>query len=190
MSKLTSDIDAIDDGIQSSSFYIKPLIDWVPALNIKSAPSFKFEMELIKPYPFRDANGFTEYKPAVKSTPFDVNKICVYLQDDGLGNLMTVIDDATNPQVSNPNVGSVDYTTGVIKLNDIIIEAFDGNSIKIMVSPKKNDIVSPKGRVFIIRDTDVQVNMQLEEIPGASTTSSSSAIGTLTTSSTQTTSSY
>ena len=147
-------------------------------------------MELIKPYPFRDANGFKNYKPAVKSTPFDVNKICVYLQDDGLGNLMTIIDDATNPQVSNPNVGSVDYTTGVIKLNDIIIEAFDGNSIKIMVSPKKNDIVSPKGRVFIIRDTDVQVNMQLEEIPGASTTSSSSAIGTLTTSSTQTTSSY
>ena len=158
------------------------MIDWVPALNIKSAPSFKFEMELIKPYPFRDANGFKDYKPSVKSTPFDVNKICVYIQDDGLGNLMTIIDDATNPQVSNPNVGSVDYTTGLIKLNDIIVEAFDGSSVKIMICPKKSDIVSPKGRVLIIRDTDVQVNMALEEIPGGATTSSSSAIGTLTTS--------
>ena len=36
--------------------------------------------------------------------------------------------------------------------------------------------------VLIIRDTDVQVNMALEEIPGGATTSSSSAIGTLTTS--------
>ncbi|MGY8864601.1 MAG: hypothetical protein ACKVJK_03115 [Methylophagaceae bacterium] len=178
-SKLTSDIDAIDTGIQSSTLTVKPMIDWVPTLNIKSAPSFKFEMELIKPYPFRDANGFKDYKPAVKSTPFDVNKICVYLQDDGLGNLMTIIDDATNPQVSNPNVGSVDYTTGLIKLNDLIVEAFDGSSIKVMISSKKSDIVSPKGRVFIIRDTDVQVNMALEEIPGVSTTASSSAIGSL-----------
>jgi hypothetical protein len=92
---------------------------------------------------------------------------------------MTIIDDATNPQVSNPNVGSVDYTTGLIKLNDLIVEAFDGSSIKVMISSKKSDIVSPKGRVFIIRDTDVQVNMALEEIPGVSTTASSSAIGSL-----------
>ena len=141
-------------------------------------------MELIKPYPFRDANGFTNYKPAIKSTPFDVNKICVYLQDDGLGNLMTFINDVTNPQVFNPNVGTIDYATGNIKLNDIIVEAFDGASIKIMVNPKKSDINSPKGRVFIIRDTDVQVNMALEEIPGTSTTASSSAIGTLNSTST------
>ena len=187
-SKLTSDIDKIDNGIQSSALTVKPMIDWVPSLNIKSAPSFKFEMELVKPYPFRDANGFNDYKPSVKSTPFDVNKICVYLQDDGLGNLMTIIDDATNPQVYNPNVGSVDYKTGNIKLNDLIVEAFDGNSIKIMVCPKKSDIISPKGRVFIIRDTDVQVNMQLEEIPGTSTTASSSAIGTLGSSSSSTSS--
>ena len=187
-SKLTSDIDKIDNGIQSSALTVKPMIDWVPNLNIKSAPSFKFEMELVKPYPFRDANGFNDYKPSVKSTPFDVNKICVYLQDDGLGNLMTIIDDATNPQVYNPNVGSVDYKTGNIKLNDLTVEAFDGNSIKIMVCPKKSDIISPKGRVFIIRDTDVQVNMQLEEIPGTSTTASSSAIGTLGSSSSSTSS--
>ncbi len=179
-SKLTSLIDAADTGIQSSSLKIMPMIDWVPNVNIKSAPAFKFETELVKPYPFRDANGFTEYKPAVKSTPFDINKICVYLQDDGMGNLMTIIDDATNPQVYNPNVGTVDYATGNIKLNDIIVEAFDGSSIKIMINPKKSDINSPKGRVFIIRDTDVQVNMSLEEIPGTSSTASSSAIGTLT----------
>ena len=183
-SKLTSEIDKIDNGILSSSIAIMPMIDWVPNINIKSAPSFKFEMELIKPYPFRDANGFTNYKPAIKSTPFDVNKICVYLQDDGLGNLMTIINDVTNPQVFNPNVGTIDYATGNIKLNDIIVEAFDGASIKIMVNPKKSDINSPKGRVFIIRDTDVQVNMALEEIPGTSTTASSSAIGTLNSTST------
>lgn len=178
-SKLTSEIDKIDTGILSSSLAIMPMIDWVPKTNIKAAPSFKFEMELIKPYPFRDANGFANYKPAMKSTPFDVNKICVYLQDDGLGNLMTIINDVTNPQVFNPNVGTIDYATGNIKLNDIIVEAYDGASIKIMVNPKKNDINSPKGRVFLIRDTDVQVNMALEEIPGTSTTASSSAIGSL-----------
>ena len=43
-----------------------------------------------------------------------------------------------------------------------------------MARVKKSDIKAPQGRVFIIRDADVRVNMTLEE-RGASTTSSSTA---------------
>ena len=179
-SKLTAKVDAVDTAIQSTALTIMPIIDWSPVVNTRVTPSFKFETELVKPYPFRDANGFANYKPAVKSTPFDVDGTCVYIQDDGLGNLMFIVDDITNPSIFKPIVGTVDYAKGIVTLNTVEVEAFDGSAIKIMVRAKKSDISAPQGRVFIIRDTDVQVNMMLDEKPTSGTTSSSSAIGTLT----------
>ena len=178
-SKLAAQVDAIDTAILSTGLSFMPIIDWSPELNNRETPIFSFETELVKPYPFREANGFKEYKPAVKSTPFDVDGTCVYMQDDGLGNLMLVTDDITNPVVFKPIAGTIDYSTGLVKLNSIEVEAFDGSSIKIMVRAKSSEYKAPQGRVFIIRDEDVQVNMILDEKPTSGTTSSSSAIGSL-----------
>ena len=158
-----------------------PIIEYAPAVNVKTAPSFKFEAELIKPYPFRSANGFTDYKPAIKSSSFDILGVCVYLQDDGIGNMMTVTDDATNPQIVNPTAGTVDYTTGEVKLTNFTVESYPGSAIKIMARMKNADIKAPQGRVFILRDNDVVVNMTLEERISPSTVTSSSTIGTLST---------
>lgn len=177
-SKLSSIIDGVDDAIQSSSLAIMPIIEFSPAVNVRTAPSFRFEAELIKPYPFRLSNGFTDYKPAIISSPFDVDGECVYLQDDGMGKIMLVTDDLTNPQIINPKAGVVDYETGEVKLSNFIVEDYVGNAIKIMARIKNSDVNSPQGRVFIIRDTDVKVNMRLaERIPSSIT--SSSTIGTL-----------
>jgi len=178
-SKLAAQLDSVDTAVLSTGLTLMPIIDWSPQINIRETPIFRFETELVKPYPFREATGFKEYKPAVKSTPFDIDGTCVYLQDDGLGNLMFIVDDITNPSVFRPKVGTIDYIKGLITLNTVLIEAFDGASIKIMVRPKDSTIKSAQGRVFIIRDEDVQVNMILDEKPIAGTTASSSAIGTL-----------
>lgn len=177
-SKLASAIDGVDDAIQSSSLSIMPIIEFSPVVNVRTAPTFRFEAELIKPYPFRLSSGFTDYKPAIISSPFDVDGTCVYLQDDGLGKMMIVTDDATNPQVVNPSAGVVDYATGEVKLSNFIVEAYVGNAIKIMARIKDSDVNSPQGRVFILRDTDISVNMRLAERL-ASNVTSSSTIGTL-----------
>jgi len=180
-SQLSGLIDSADEGIQSNDITVMPIIEYAPAVNVKTAPSFKFEAELIKPYPFRSANGFTDYKPAIKSSSFDILGVCVYLQDDGIGNMMTVTDDATNPQIVNPTAGTVDYTTGEVKLTNFTVESYPGSAIKIMARMKNADIKAPQGRVFILRDNDVVVNMTLEERISPSTVTSSSTIGTLST---------
>ena len=174
-SKLTSAIDDTDDGILSNNITIMPIIEFSPFINISTNPTFKFEAELIKPYAFRAANGFTDYKPAIKSSTFDINGTCLYLQDDGLGRIQTITDDLTNPQVINPNAGSVNYTTGEIKLTNFKVEEYTGNAIKIMARVKKSDVKAPQGRVFIIRDTDVKVNMTIEEKGSSSSSSSTSS---------------
>lgn len=164
LSKLSSMIDDVDVGIQSNSIEIMPIIEYSPTLRIAANPTFKFETELVKPYPFRQSNGFQDYKPAIKSTPFDIDGVCLYLQDDGLGNIQTVTDDMTNPQVINPNAGTVNYVTGEVKLIDFVVEDYNGSAIKIMARTKNKDIASPQGRVFIIRDDDVKIHMNLETV--------------------------
>jgi hypothetical protein len=164
LSKLSSLIDDVDVGIQSNSIEVMPIIEYSPNLNIATNPTFKFSAELIKPYPFRPSNGFADYKPAIKSTTFDVDGVCLYLQDDGMGNLQTVTDDMTNPQIINPLAGTVDYTTGEVKLINFVVEEYTGSAIKIMARTKNKDVAAPKGRVFIIRDEDVRVNMVLDTV--------------------------
>ena len=132
---------------------------------------------MVKPYPYKSANGFTNFKPAVKSSPFDIDGSCVFFQDDGNGNIMIITDDVVNPQIINPTAGSVDYTKGEVKLTNFKVEAFTGSAIKVTAKTIDNDIKSPQGRVFILRDTDVKIVMELEErskssVSSAGTTSS------------------
>lgn len=160
LSKLSSEIDNVDISIQSNSIFANPYIEYSPQLNVSLSPSFKFYAQLIKPYPFKDSNGFDDYKPSVKSSIFTYNNVEVYLQDDGLGNIQVVTSDLVNPQIINPNIGSVNYTTGEINLVGFSTNGYAGSGIKIMVTTKKDDITAPSGRIFFIKDSDVTINLQ------------------------------
>tara|TARA_E500000178_G_scaffold356111_1_gene431714 strand:- start:6504 stop:8387 length:1884 start_codon:yes stop_codon:yes gene_type:complete len=162
-SKVSGIIDDLDVGILSSEMSICPVIEYSPPLNFNTNPTFRFETLLIKPYPYRAASGFTNYKPAIKSSPFDVDGTCVFFQDDGQGNIMIITDEATNPQIINPTAGTVDYEKGEVKLTNFKVEKYTGSAIKVSAKTVDNDVVAPKGRVFILRDTDVKVVMDLEE---------------------------
>jgi len=159
LSQLSSNIDNTDIAILSNEINVCPYIVYSPALNISASPSFKFYAKLVKPYPFKDTNGFADYKPAVVSGVFSFNGVNSYLQDDGLGNMQIVTSDVANPQIIKPIAGSVNYATGEINLVDFKVDGFTGSGIKIMVTTAADDIKSPAGRIFVILDDDVTINM-------------------------------
>ena len=162
-SKLSGAIDSLDLGILSNEIVVQPIIEYSPPVNFNTNPTFRFETELVKPYSYKAANGFTNFKPAVKSSPFDIDGSCVFFQDDGAGNIMIITDEVTNPQIINPTAGTIDYVKGEIKLTNFQVEAYTGNAIKVTAKTIDNDIKSPQGRVFILRDVDVKVVMYLDE---------------------------
>ena len=159
LSKLNTDIDAADASITSNETMVCPYVVYSPDLNVAESPSFKFYAKLVKPYPFKDTNGFADYKPAVKSSVFLYNNVSSYLQDDGIGNIQIVTSDLTNPQVVKPIAGSVNYETGEINLVGFKTSSYEGNGIKIQVTTYRDDIAAPAGRIFVIKDDDVTVNM-------------------------------
>jgi len=164
LSKLTETINNLDVSIQSNFVDATPKIEWSPAANISYTPTFRFQAELVRPYPYKSTNGFTNYKPAIRSSAFKLKGgESVYLQDDGLGKIQVITDSATQPQVVNVDVGSIDYDKGELTLVNFAVESYEGSAIEFEANTKRRDISAPTGRVFFIRDDDVTVEIIAEE---------------------------
>lgn len=159
LSRLAAAIDSTDEGIVSNRIIAKPIIEYSPDLNTQENPRFNFKQALVKPYPFKEANGFSDYKPAVSSTVFLFNNVCAKLQDNGVGNMQIISSDEVNTQILNPSIGTVDYTTGEVSLVNFSTNGYTAPAIKIFADTLKDDITAPKSRVFVIRDSDIVINM-------------------------------
>ena len=158
-SRLAAFLDAVDNSIVSSDIVAKPIIQYVPVLNIASSPSFSFEDALVKPYAFDSATGFTSFTPAVSTTKFTVEGTLVTMQDDGLGTFMLVTADSEVTRVFKSNVGTLNYTTGAIKLSNLTVDSFEGASIKFTASTINKDVKTPKDRIISIRGEDITVTV-------------------------------
>lgn len=157
-SRLTTVIDNLDDAILSCSICANPIIEYKPIINLTLNPSFKFETKLVKPYPYKDSNGFTDFKPAVISSAFRYRGINSKLQDDGSGNMRIISSNSINAEILNPNIGTIDYNAGEIKLINFSVESFAGDAIKIYAASAAVNITAPKSRILTIRDSDVSIN--------------------------------
>ena len=156
-SKLGAYLDALDISIVSSDIIAKPIIEYVPALDIASSPSFTFETALVQPYAFDAITGFTSFVSALKSTQFTVDSTPVIIQDDGIGNLMLVTDNSDVPTVFKSSVGTINYTTGAVRLINLNVSSYVGKAIKFTVSSVNKDVKPPKDRIITIRAEDVTV---------------------------------
>jgi len=168
VSKLTGQIDNLDTAIQSTFLDVCPVIEWSPTVKVSGSPVFRFQAELIKPYAYKATNGFTDYKPAFKSSVFKIKGngsegVPVYLQDDGMGRIQVVTDSASAPQVLFIDIGTIDYKKGEIKLVDFTVDSYEGNAIQVMVNTIRRDITAPTSRVFLLRDDDLHVQIISEE---------------------------
>ena len=158
-SRLASRIDSLDSSILSTDIVAKPIIEYVPILNFATSPSFSFESQLVQPYPFDATTGFGTFKPAVESTKFTVDDNLVLAKDDGNGNIMLVTANTDVESVFKSSVGTIDYTTGGIKLSNLNVKSFEGKAIKFTATTLNKDTRPPKDRIIIIRGEDVSVTV-------------------------------
>jgi len=158
-SNLSASIDLLETAIVSTDIVAKPVIEYIPDLGESKSPSFSFETALVKPYPYDADNGFVGFKPAVSSTKFTVDGTLVSARDDGNGNIMLVISGAEGDNVFKPAVGTIDYTTGTVRLIDLTVTQFNGSAIQFTANTVAKDIKPPKDRIIIIRGNDIKVNV-------------------------------
>lgn len=156
---LNNALMSVDRSILSVAVFSTPYYEYNPLLNISDSPTFKFGSALIKPYPFNQSVGFTNYKSAIRGETFTYNTVRSIFMDNGLGTLQIVSADVSNLQILNSDIGVVNYDTGELSLSDFRVSAYDGNGIRIYANMLDEVIVAPKSRVLDIRSEDITVSV-------------------------------
>jgi hypothetical protein len=162
-SALTQAIDGADSSIISNDLYAKPIMSFVPSLNEKQTYTLKFYNEL-KRMPFSNRVHVYEDEHTIRTTPFVYNGASCTIEDDGNGKLRVVQVSGTSHLVVEEDIGTVDYTSGVVTIRNLQVTSYEGTKIKVYALPLRKDIAASKNQVLRINNIDVGVNILAERI--------------------------
>ena len=111
-----------------------------------------------------------------------------FFDDDGEGNLRRYSLVGTTRSYADLQAGTIDYTSGVIKINNINITAISNvddatsTQIRLVVTPNSNDIVPVRNQILELDLTNTTITATADtEVSSGSTFSTSGSGSTATT---------
>ena len=158
-SRLAATLDAVDNSIISSSIFASPIIQYVPVLSTVSNPAFSYETALVQPYAYDATTGLSGFTPAVRTTKLTIEGTLCTLQDDGAGKMMAVTASTASVSVFKRSIGTINYSTGAIKLSNLVVDSYEGSAVKFIANSVAKDVKAPKDRIITIRGEDITVNV-------------------------------
>lgn len=158
-SRLTQAIDATHPSVVSNETLCKAIKYITPVVGQSQAINIDFGLPLEVLTPDIDINLNTD-KHAIESSTFIYNGQKAYLEDDGNGIMRIIATPSGTHTVVVPDVGTVNYDTGLIQLSNFKVDSYPGNNIKIYAASKSKDIQSTKNTILNIVETDIQVTVQ------------------------------
>lgn len=153
-SLLTRQIDEADTCIQYTEMETALHYRYFPVLNQSAQVIVNFSNEL-------DSGDVHNDKPTLSSDGFTAGGLTSYLADDGDGNVYIYRLVGNSKLIYQNNVGTLDYTTGKLTLNNFAIESIpSGNEyIDIKVKPERDNLQSVREQILIIEDEDVTITI-------------------------------
>jgi hypothetical protein len=157
VSKLIGAIDDSDPSVVSNDTKIKMIKRISPVALVPFSSNWSFENEL-----YSENVRYilpVGHEPIVSSSAFTYNGSTAYIQDNGVGNLYvyTIANGASN--VLQASVGSVNYTTGEININGLLVDSYEGDYIKIYAKLENSDVDILTNKILLIDGQDVNINI-------------------------------
>jgi len=154
LSKFSSAIDGSSGAVLSNSVEISLSKRFEPSLGRVAPYSIKFDNPLFHPiggytpilssavFGYRDATSSALIKPIVDC----------FLDDDGYGNIRIYKESGTAKIIVVKNIGSIDYTTGLLSLRNFKPENLGAGetSLHVTVIPDKSDIFARRNQIIQI----------------------------------------
>lgn len=152
LSKLMKTIDSSDPSIESNSTQIMMKYQINPTLGKK----FNTTIKLSNPISTGDV---VNNNRSVKSDPFFFSTMLVVIGDDGKGTLGLYKANSFTTQTSLASVGRVNYETGQITLQNLIVDSIPSyrNYINIYATPRNLDIIAYRNQILLLDDADISV---------------------------------
>ena len=97
---------------------------------------------------------------AVRSSPFTYGGIsgCI-VEDDGAG-VLRIVQPTGAEHRKIVDIGTVNYNTGLIQLNNFNITNFEGSAFKIYASARTKDITSKENVILNIIENDMNISIE------------------------------
>lgn len=145
-SKLVSAINNTDASIVSNETSITMVKTIVPELGVPYTATIDFGNPIRKDDTLTsrpETNEFTLF-----SSQITYNARSAYIGEDGAGNLFVYEFTSTGRNILNNNVGSINYDTGVVTINNLIISDYTGDGIQFYAGPRKQDIKAVRNNII------------------------------------------
>jgi len=119
-----------------------------------------FKNPLRNDIPGKGAEHLTGDIHVVSSSTFTYNGLTnCRLEDDGDG-IMRIVNTAGKNDRTILKIGTVDYDTGIVRINNFNITNYTGTSLKIYAKPRTLDITSSQNVILNILENDVDVAIE------------------------------
>lgn len=156
-SKLVTAIDAAQTAIISNDTTVN--VSRYISLNRTNRENYRidFAMALVQDIGQKIGSHPATQRSVVRSSSFIFDGSTCFIEDDGAGNLNRVREDGDVHTILS-RVGSVNYNTGVITLDDFYIsDPFD--QLKITVTPEEKDVTAKKRTILRVLEDDVNISI-------------------------------
>lgn len=154
-SKLVQSIDSAHPSVISNETEIFAVRYLTPITNEYLTFDIDFKFPLERTIPDTLVHSQID-KHTVSSTPFVFEGLSAYLEDDGAGGMRVVSTKEGNHQVLAV-VGTINYDTGLIQIDNLKIDSYTGNYIKIYADPLSKDVFSTRNTILNINESDITV---------------------------------
>jgi hypothetical protein len=161
-SKFISTIDESNSNILSNKTTIKPYKKVVPTINSSFTASYRFHNSLLIDGILSSNTSINTHLPAVESSSFTYDSVSAFIIDNSVGFLNIVTNTGGLYQVLNSNIGTVDYNDGIVNINGLIVDSYQGDSIKLKVRTAESDIKTNQNTILQLNGDDITVNVTQE----------------------------
>lgn len=121
-------------------------------------------LKTITPNLFNKNNIRYSYSNAVSPFSFNSSVFYVsdssdrmYLRDTGVGVIEIVYDQNGTTITYQNNVGSIDYNTGIVQINNLELIQLEGLKLKLMVTPVSQDLLSAKNIILNLSIENIEI---------------------------------
>lgn len=157
-SKLVKDIDASDSSIVSNDTNIRAIKKISPELNSSQSYEIDFGFRLKQETGVDIRTEERHYGHTIRTTAFTFNGYRSIIVDDTVGNLY--IAKLTSNIIDLERViGTIDYQNGILIVNNLNVQAYEGSAIKFYALPYSKDFASNKNVILSIADEDITVSV-------------------------------
>lgn len=179
-SELIRDVYTANEAITSMEVSLKMMKNFVPETTTRTTYRIPFNDPLLNitggavlriPPQAHPGRGLT-----ISSSRFTyVGRTESYFDDDGFGNIRIFYIDESGVRVyTNRIAGTVDYATGLVVLNELLITDYQGDALEVYAVPRDDSVISIRNQILAITGATVR----LYDINEKRVTSSTSNIST------------